>query len=279
MAEMVAVEVVTLVAVALLGVLVVGLLRSNAELHRAFHSLGVDLGTDTPAGDREASRATPISLTPRPTPARPDAGDVPDLVGTTPGGDGVGLAVGGARHDTLIAFLTTGCSTCKAFWQVIGAGPAEVPGGARLVVVTRGAEAESPAAVAALAGATPVVMSTEAWQRYDVPYAPYFVYVSGPGSRVLGEGAAATWDAMTTLIRGALADSTPATSAPGAPVPAVPKAAADAAREARIDRDLAAAGILPGDPRLHPPRRSGAAGPVAEGAGRAAPAEFGPPAP
>ena len=39
--------------------------------------------------------------------------------------------------------------------------------------------------------AVPVVMSTEAWERYDVPYAPYFVYVSGPAGRVVGEGVAA----------------------------------------------------------------------------------------
>ena len=36
------------VAVALLGVLVLGLLRSNAEVLRALHQLGVNLGPDTP---------------------------------------------------------------------------------------------------------------------------------------------------------------------------------------------------------------------------------------
>ena len=220
---MVAVEVVTLAAVALLVVLVVGLLRSNAELLRALHALGVDLGGDAPA-----ARTTPVSLSVRPTPARPDAGHVPDLVGTTPAGDAVGVPVAGVGHDTLVTFLTSGCTTCQGFWEVLRAGRAAAPGGARVVVVTRGAEAESPAAVAALAGDATVVMSTEAWQTYDVPYAPYAIYVSGSRSEVVGEGAAASWDAMTTLIQGALADGGD-----------------------RIDRDLAAAGILPGDPRLH----------------------------
>ena len=36
------------VAVALLGVLVAGLLRSNAEVIRALHQMGVNLGPDTP---------------------------------------------------------------------------------------------------------------------------------------------------------------------------------------------------------------------------------------
>ena len=45
---MVAVDVVIIAAVALLAVLVAGLLRSNAELTRALHHLGVDLGPDCP---------------------------------------------------------------------------------------------------------------------------------------------------------------------------------------------------------------------------------------
>lgn len=245
---MVAVEVVTLVAVALLGVLVVGLLRSNAELTRAMHSLGVDLSPDSPG----APVATPVTLGQRPTPARPDASAVADLAGATPAGDAVSLAVTGVRHDTLVAFLTSGCQTCQGFWEVLRAGPPAVPGGARLAVVTRGPEAESPGTIAGLAGSSvPVVMSTETWQAYDVPYAPYFVYVSGAAGRVVGEGAAATWDAMTSLLSGAVADGTTAPGPHGAAP--IPKAAADAAREARIDRELAAAGIYPGDPRLHPP--------------------------
>ena len=36
------------VAVALLGVLVAGLLRANAEVIRALHQMGVNLGPDTP---------------------------------------------------------------------------------------------------------------------------------------------------------------------------------------------------------------------------------------
>ena len=124
------------VAVALLGVLVAGLLRANAEVIRALHQMGVNLGPDTPG-----TRPTPVTLGARPTPGRPDAGDVIDLAGTTPDGDAVSLAVGGVRHDTLIAFLTSGCQTCRGFWDSFRAGPPDVPGGARLVVTTRGPEA------------------------------------------------------------------------------------------------------------------------------------------
>ncbi len=252
---MVAIDVVVLVAVALLGFLVVGLLRSNAELTRALHSLGVDLDPDSPTG----AGAVPVAIQARPTPARPDATAVPDLAGVSPSGDAVGIAVTGVRHDTLVAFLTSGCSTCRAIWGVLEQGIPEVPGGARLVVVTRGSEAESPAAVAGLAGPhVPVVMSTDVWTGYDVPYAPYFVYVSGPAGRVVGEGTAATWEAMCAMVANAVADGTTNPLAPPDP-PARPnidqrwsKAGADAEREQRIDRELAAAGILPGDPRLRP---------------------------
>lgn len=257
---MVAVDVVIIAAVALLAVLVAGLLRSNAELTRALHHLGVDLGPDAPAS---AGVTTPVSLGARPTPARPDPSAIVDLAGVSPAGDAVSMAVTGVRHDTLVAFLTSGCQTCRAIWDVLRAGMPEVPGGARLVVVTRGPEAESSGTIASLAGtAVPVVMSTAVWEAYDVPYAPYVVYVSGQAGRVVGEGTAATWDAVATLVASAVADGT--TSAAGAPrdaahAPAASlderwaKAPADAAREARIDRELAAAGILPGDPRLSPP--------------------------
>ena len=138
------------VAVALLGVLVAGLLRANAEVIRALHQMGVNLGPDTPgiapyAGDTREP----------PDPGRPDAGDVIDLVGTTPDGDAVSLAVSGVRHDTLIAFLTSGCQTCRGFWDSFKAGAPDVPGGARLVVTTRGPEAESPGSIGNLAGRRP----------------------------------------------------------------------------------------------------------------------------
>jgi hypothetical protein len=237
------------VAVALLGVLVAGLLRTNAEVIRALHQMGVDLGPDTPG-----TRPIPVTLGERPTPGRPDAGDVIDLAGTTPDGDAVSLAVSGVRHDTLIAFLTSGCQTCRGFWDSFRAGAPDVPGGARLVVTTRGPEAESPGSIGNLAGggrsAVPVVMSSQAWEHYDVPYAPYFVYVSGPAGRVVGEGVAATWEEVRALVANAVADGT--TAPPPAGPAGRPRSRADRARDLEVDRALEEAGITPGDPRLHP---------------------------
>jgi hypothetical protein len=242
------------VAVALLGLLVAGLLRSNAEILRALRQMGIDLGPRSAGGSDVA-----VALSNRPTPGRPDSGDVIDLAGVTPQGDAVSLAVGRVRHDTLIGFLTSGCHTCRAFWDALREGPPAVPGGARLVIVTRGPEAESPGVIGTLAGSSlPVVMSTEVWEHYDIPYAPYFVYISGPAARVVGEGVAAEWDEVRTLVANAVADGT---TAAGAGVNPRPRSRADRERDAAVDRVLEDAGIRPGDPRLHPTSIDGPAVP------------------
>lgn len=236
------------VAVALLGFLVAGLLRAHAEVLRALHQMGVVLDPSAPVRDAVAVPAPGV----RPTPGRPDASDVIDLTGVTPDNQAVSLAVRGVRHDTLIGFLTSGCETCHRFWAALRDGRADVPGGARLVLVTRGPEAESPGAVASLAGSTPVVMSTEAWEHYDIPYAPYFVYVSGPAERVMGEGVAAGWEEVRALVANAVADGTTDGMSHDMTHGDQRRSAADRARDDAVDSQLRAAGIEPGDPRLYP---------------------------
>jgi hypothetical protein len=239
------------VVVALLGLLVVGLLRGHADVLRALHQLGVDLDPSSPAGRPAPGPVAVPSPTARPTPERPDASDVIDLAGRTPAGDAVSLAVDGVAHDTLAAFLTSGCATCRGFWDAFRQGVDQIPGGARLVAVTRGPEAESPAAIATLAGPDlPVVMSSEAWEHYDIPYAPYFVYISGPAGRVMGEGVAAGWEEVKALLAGAVADGTTSPRSPARGPHA--RSRADQRRDDAVDAQLRAAGIRPGDPRLYP---------------------------
>ena len=235
------------VAVGLLGLLVAGLLRGHAEVLRALHKMGVELDPNAPAGQTAPGPVAVASPTARPTPGRPDVTDVIDLSGSTPHGDAVSLAVTSVRHDTLVAFLTSGCTTCRAFWDAFRSGVTDVPGGARLVAVTRGADAESPGAIANLAGDLPVVMSSELWEHYDIPYAPYFLYISGPAGRVMGEGVAAGWEEVKALVANAVMDGT-----------TVPRrglherSRADQERDDAVDRQLREAGIEPGDPRLYP---------------------------
>ena len=228
MAEVVAVQA---VAILLLGVLVVGLLRSHAEILRKLHELGAGLDPD----------ATPGVTTPLPAPVRRTAATGFDVAGASPTDEAVRIGVVGARQSTVLAFLSSGCLTCGSFWDTF-AGPDRltVPGGARLVVVTKGTEIESPSRIRELAPpAFPVVMSTEAWLEYQVPHTPYFVYVDGPTGRIIGEGSAQTWDQVVSLWSQALADD----------------ASLAAGGEARADRELLQAGITPGHESLHPRRR------------------------
>jgi hypothetical protein len=229
------------VVLALLSVLVVGLLRSHAEILRKLHELGAGLEED----DGPGRGAPPVAVAP-PSP-RMEGQGAPEIEGVTPFDEAVALAPGSGR-DTLLAFLTTGCTTCHTFWDALAEAGATTPTGARIVVVTRGPGDESVGSARELAkGRIDVVMSSEAWQAYGVPGAPYFVQVDGRTGRVAGEGTAKTWDQMLQMIgRAALDDDDNDHNDEG---PAGPWAG-DAEREARIDHELQAAGIVPGDPRL-----------------------------
>jgi hypothetical protein len=110
----------------------------------------------------------------------------------------------------------------------------------RLVVVTKGPEAESESRLRDLAPAgVALVQSTEAWTEYEVPVSPYFVLVDGPSGSVIGEGSAGSWDQVGSLMSQALADAGTRRLGP-----------IDNG-EMRADAELRRAGILPGDPSLY----------------------------
>jgi hypothetical protein len=204
MVTLVSVETVLLV---LLVVLVAALLRSHAEVLRRL-------------GPEDA--AAPAPPLPSRPPVRADA-RAPELTGATPAGDAIKLALNGTP--TLLAFLSSGCTSCRGFWETLGDG--RLPADLETVIVTRGADREQRTRLRSLAGErVPVVMSSRAWEDYRVPGTPYFVLVES--GEIRGEGAATTWDALASLV-------------------------ADAIEEQRgLDERLAAAGIGPDHPSLYP---------------------------
>lgn len=217
------------VAILLLAVLVVGLLRSHAEMLRALHDLGV-------RPDTEGSAAM-SGLRPRPR----LAGNAPsDIAGTTPAGSTVHIGVTGSDSRTLLAFLSTGCSSCLPLWESLRSeDPVNGLTDTRLVVVTKGPEAESPSRLQQLAPPdTVVVQTTQAWDSYAVPVTPYFVLVDGATGEIVGEGSATTWAQVGSLIVQAADDREVAASG----------------GELQADRDLRRAGIGPGHPSLYPGR-------------------------
>lgn len=213
---------------ALLAVIVVSLLRSHAEILKALHDLGVTLDPF------ERPAAAPRTAVGVPAPRSSGSSKVSDVAGVAPGGGATQIGVLGADRPTLLAFLTTGCLTCRSFWESL-AGPIEVAG-ARIVIVTKDPSHESESAVIGLApSSVRVVMSSSAWDAYGVEVAPYFVLVDGQRGSVIGEGSAASWDQVYRLLEQAVADA----SAPQ--------------RNLGAEGALAASGIGPGHPSLRPP--------------------------
>ena len=235
------------VVVALLAVLVIGLLRAHAEVLRALHELGFDDVLD-PGAAGMSIRTRPGVPEPRAAGGRGGH----DIVGSTVDGGTVKVAVVGTDHLTLVAFLSSGCLTCATFWEAF-ADPARrvLPGAdTRLVVVTKGPEAESPSRLAQLVPPGVVtVQSSAAWDDYDVPVSPYFLLVDGRDRRIVGEGAASSWDQVRDLLGQAMADAGLADDGRRT----AGSVATGAAREDRIDDELARAGIEPGDARLYLP--------------------------
>lgn len=251
------------VVVGILAVFVVGLLRSHADILRALHDAGITLdpdGGDHSTGHGEARRtnntATVESSTPPtirtvegvPEPSGSTGRRATDLMGLTPTGGTRTVAVSGTDQATLLAFLTTGCATCANFWEAFADG-VDLPADTRLVIVTKGPELESPADVAAMAAPHLLTLQTsDAWDDYSVPVAPYFALVDGRRGVVVGEGAANTWERVRNLLDRALADA-----GYGGGQVKRRDLLLGKARSQRVDRDLIDAGLLPGDERLHHP--------------------------
>ncbi|MGH9085262.1 MAG: TlpA family protein disulfide reductase [Acidimicrobiales bacterium] len=233
------------VVTAVLALIVVSLLRSHADILRALHDAGI-------RQEEGHGRATSPTARPEIEGEGHALGIAPpDIVGTSPRGDALSVSME-ASPRTLLAFLSSGCRTCRELWASIDdeGVPTMQELGARLVVVGKDPAEESPSAMADLQPVTaPTVLSSEAWAAFGVPVSPYFVLVDGPQRRVIGEGAGRSWPQVRRLLEQALRD-TGAAPSPDQPLPRR-EFLGGRARERRADRTLAEAGILPGDPSLY----------------------------
>ena len=227
---MVLVVAIETVVLALLALLVAGLLRSHGEILRRLHAL--DAGGAEPALDLRPAGERPPGVRPRER-----LGPAHDVGGESLRDEAVHVPVVGVEYRTLIAFLSSGCLTCRPFWEAL-ADPAAVEGvggSVRVVIVTKDRREESVPALRDLAAPDlPVIMSSATWDAYDVPGSPYFALADGPSGRVLGAGTGVTWDQVRMLIGQSLADLVDGRDS----------------REQRIDRELLHHGIGPGDASL-----------------------------
>ena len=234
------------VAVGVLALLVFGLLRTHAEILRALDRAGISLD-DTAAG---APVGTAVDRSE--DAAHPEQGTARDIVGTVPAGGPTKVAVTGVSHFTLLAFLSSGCRTCKRFWEAFAETDLELPGGdTRLVVVGQDPAHDSESALAGLIPhGVKAVLSTAAWEDYGVPGSPYFALVDGTDGRVVGAGSALEWDQLRGLLDQALSDAGLDNRSRAPRRGSAHRPGRDRAR--RADDALLSAGIGPGHPSLHP---------------------------
>ncbi len=198
----------------------------------------------------------PVRLEPGVVPAsRAATSRATDVVGTTLDGTPARVEVTGEGRRTLLAFLSSGCSVCRDFWAQLSSGGVDVPGQARLAVVTQGPQEESVTRLRQLAGPRlEVVGSSEAWSDYGVPGSPYFVYVED--GVVTGEGSSTTWAQVRDLMGQAVDDTAAARRAragdDGRPAGRDGTDRDDRDDPASVDRELLGAGIHPGPPEPVP---------------------------
>ncbi len=228
---MTAVLVTLSLAVILLAILVVGLLRSHADILRSLHHLGVREDAD----ENHHSQPAPQPRFNSNAPA--------DIAGQTLRGSTVHIGVSGTDTRTLLAFLSTGCSACIGLWEDLSVDPTGGMTGVRLVVVAKNREDESQSRLEELAPAgVTLVQSTEAWQAYGVPVTPYFVLVDGLTGTTVGEGSAPSWGQVGSLIVQATGDRQ-----------VMERQAVETDRgEIKADAELRRSGIGPGHPSLYP---------------------------
>lgn len=227
------------VVVALLGMLVIGLLRSHADILRRLESLGAGLEGEHSHGSQQ------LALTRRRSQPVSDR----SVSGVTPDGEPLVISLAASPDPTLIAFLSTTCSSCTPFWEGLAYSPMHFGGHPhRVLIVTLGESEESPTRAQSMArGSADVVMSSQAWSEFEVPGAPYFVLVEGDTGQVVGEGSATTYQALEEFLRDSTNDRLWDARSGSSPD-------STAEEESRIDADLREAGIRPNDPRLYPNR-------------------------
>jgi hypothetical protein len=181
-----------------------------------------------------------------------------DISGVGRTGEVVAVRTIAVAHDTVLVFLSSGCSGCTGFWEQLADRRWQVSfDRSRVLVVTKSPDEESSSLLAALCPPdVDLVMSSAAWTDYAVPGSPYVVVVDGQTGRVKGEGSGVSLSQVSGLIAQAGGDQAAGPGAAnGYQVGRNPfgKPLADVEREEDVDRVLLAAGINPGHASLYAP--------------------------
>jgi hypothetical protein len=166
----------------------------------------VTRGDTRPGSSPLADPAFTAGLRPIPsgTAEAPAAWPAVDVEGVSPDGEPIEVRLDEVGGRLLLAFLTTDCLGCRAFWDVLRrVEDSHLPTDVSAVVVTRGPSAvasEDVAASAAGFGQVPVIMSDRAWTDYRVTSYPFFVVAEARSRTVIGETVGLGWDDVLLLL-------------------------------------------------------------------------------
>jgi hypothetical protein len=237
---MVVVTIVIALLLAVALVYIVALLRSHADILRRLSAL-----ESQSAGREDGSRSAPAGAPGLAPAVGVGGGEVTaagPISGITIGGDSATLSFGTGSPATLLAFLTSGCTSCAPLWEGLRQARDLSSLAQRVVVITHDTTRESPTRLERLApSGAEVIMASAAWTDYAVPGSPHFVLTDGAGG-ILGRGSALSWSQLETMVADARADARRA----GDP------ARTTAERAARSQHALASSGIGPGHTSLYP---------------------------
>lgn len=221
------------VIILLLLVLVAGLLRSHADILRKLDALGA-------GEDSQIIRSGQNGDVTR-TPMRTEPASLAAISGQTPLGDTASVALKDSRGYVLVAFMSTGCTTCKPFWKAFRDGMDMPRADIRPVIVTKGTHEESPGEIRERAPLDiTTIMSSETWDAFRVPGTPYFQLVNTESGVVVGEGSAGSWPRLVEMIERSLGDEGVS-----------PIALTTRQRYEDSSSTLRESGIEPGDPSLY----------------------------
>lgn len=180
------------ILIALIALLLVAMLRAYAELLRRLNApTDADLVAQGIQEMRESRSIEGV-----------------DFDGEGLGGEPVTVRIHGVRENTILIFLTSGCLTCRNIWLALSElERSPLPEGTRVFAVAKDREEESIPRLRKLASPQAnLVLSNAAWEAYEIPGSPYFVYVEGETGKILGEGSAESWPQIVSLLEEALED-------------------------------------------------------------------------
>jgi len=232
----------------LLALLVVGLLRSHAEiLQRLSHMGHADPDHDaTPTGDEIAPGLAPLPSIDLQA-ARPQ---ISSISGVTLDLERIEVPISGNGGYRLLAFLGTGCLSCLDFLTELRDGqPPAIPERVELLVITKDPAEENLARLRE-AGPfeVPVIMATPAWEQCGVPGSPYFVLLDGMTGTQIGGGSASRWDQVGSLLSDTLAEIDL-----GQELQRVDRRGRRRSRLGREEEELVRAGVSPDHGSLYAP--------------------------